>query len=280
MSIKRIGVALKEGCTINGADLAIANLISNGMDFDSTYAVRRFDMEYPRNMLHLPEVADLCIRLRNGNAAILSNGDFPLTYGGDHALAIGSIAANKDRDLGVLWIDAHGDSNTEETTITGRLHGMPLAALCGKCHKVLGDLVSPYFLDPTNIVLFGVRDMDFLEEQNIKDWGMHLITMDQIKKEGLVTCLDEALDALRGLKQVHVSFDLDSLNPEVAPGVNTPVVGGLDYGSAKIILKQALRQLAVVSMDVVEYNPIRDKAGLTLDIIMETDRLIQKEYGG
>ena len=277
MKIKRIGVALKEGCCIDGADLAIQALEKEGKLFDAVVAIREMNEPYPKNLLHLPQIVDITKRIKSEVRKVLDEGNFPLTFGGDHALAIGSIGASSSKDLAVLWVDAHGDCNTDETTITGRIHGMPLAILLGHGNQELLDIVQPNYLDPSNVILFGIRDLDEMEEKSIRDWGVTMYTMKDIQTIGLKQALQEVSQKI-GSKKLHLSFDLDSMNPAVIKAVNTPVADGFSIEEATEIISTIFTTCNVQSMDVVEYNPTRDD-GTTSSVIEKIDRLVQTKKG-
>jgi len=274
--IYRIGVELKEGCTINGADLAIGALIDAGLSFDEVLSVNESEEAYPLNALHLPQVIDMNQRLQTCNKNFKIKGGFPLTFGGDHALAIGSISAVLEDNTAVLWVDAHGDCNTDQTTITGRIHGMPLAVLQGDGHTELTKLVSNP-LSAERIVLFGVRCLDPKEEMYIKEKQIRIYTMDDIRKLGFKEALKEALTYLKPYS-VHLSFDLDSIDPKECKGVNTPVRHGFSKEEVYQLIEESFVNCNIESMDIVEYNPTYDE-GETVQIIKKIDRIVANHKG-
>jgi arginase len=215
---------------------------------------------------YIREIARVCQRLYQQVYASLSSGALPVVLGGDHSLAAGSAAASADfaaagkRDIGLLWIDAHGDMNTPETTVSGNVHGMPLAALLGPEPAELARIrqrVPQVRADRT--ALIGVRDLDQLERDRIHASGVHVFTIKDIDRHGIATVMKRAL-ALAGKDTmgIHVSFDVDVCDPAVAPGVGTPVRGGLDYREAHMVMEMIADSGRLMALDLVEVNPILD----------------------
>jgi len=193
-------------------------------------------------------------------------GRVPLVLGGDHSLALGSVAvAAHNRRLGVLWIDAHGDFNTAETTPSGNIHGMPLAALCGVGDPRLVNLLGQgRKVDPRHVAVVGARDLDPSEKKVLREAGVSVFTMQQIDRQGLVQVMTSALEVVRqDTDGVHVSFDLDVLDPISAPGVGTPVPGGVSYREAHLMMEMIAESSALTSLDLVEVNPILDRHNVT-----------------
>lgn len=196
----------------------------------------------------------------------LNNGHFPLVLGGDHSMALGSIAGissyckKNDLKLGVIWIDAHADMNTDETSPSGNIHGMPMAASLGLGHEKLTNIYgfSPK-LKPENSVLIGVRSIDIDERKNIKKLGPEVYTMSDVDKLGVHRIISRVLKKFKEtVDHIHVSFDLDSVDPKVAPGVGTPVPGGLSYREAHLIMESIAECGCMSSLEVTEVNPILD----------------------
>jgi arginase len=201
----------------------------------------------------------------------LGEGRMPLVLGGDHSLAIGSIAgstghfAKQGEQLGVIWFDAHGDANTPETTPSGNIHGMSLAVSLG-----LGDpdLVqiggrAPKVL-PRNVVLIGIRDLDSGERETLKKSGVTVYTMRDVDERGMRDVVDEAIRlASDGTAGVHLSFDLDVVDPEDAPGTGTPVWGGITYREAHLAMEMLNDRAEIVAIDLVEVNPVLDTQNMT-----------------
>ena len=270
--IVRIGVNLVEGCTISGGEKAIEHL-SQDLHFTHHLKVNQelMQAELP---LFLHAVKDLNARLKQQVQAVKTQGKFPLVFGGDHALAIGSIAGSMHADTAVLWIDAHGDCNTPESSNTQRIHGMPLATLLHQGHPDLVALVDQP-IKAKNILMVGVRDLDEQEEKQMVEWGVRFISMPEIRHHGLKWLYDEVMCFVQDKPNLHISFDCDSMNPKHYPGVNTAVEGGFEFKELHPLFEQlfALDQLS--SMDIVEYNPTRDD-GHTHQLIIEIDALLQQ----
>ena len=198
---------------------------------------------------------------------------FPLVLGGDHSLSLGSIrGAAKHRKLGLIWVDAHADFNTPETTPSGNIHGMPLAALCG-----LGDprLVrlweeKPPVLDPQRVAILGARDLDPGEKRNLREAGVMVQSMEQIDRVGMVAALEKAIERVsRDADGIYLSFDMDALDPRHAPGVGTSVPGGLTYREAHLACEVVAETGDLIGMDIVEVNPILDVQNQTAILAVE-----------
>jgi arginase len=191
-----------------------------------------------------------------------------VVLGGDHSIAAGTISGvTKKRKLGVIWIDAHGDINTPDTTPSGNVHGMPLAALLGHEPK---PLLSSTPLNPANVALVGLRDVDPGEKVHIAQWGVHGYTMRDVDERGMRSIMEEAIRiATKGTAGFHLSFDMDAIDPATAPGVGTPVPGGLSYREAHLIMEMAHDSGKLESLEVVEVNPVLDVSNRTADLAVE-----------
>lgn len=232
---------------------------------------------------YLPEIVRACTLLATKVEKIMQAGEFPLVLGGDHSVAMGTIAgissyAGKSRKTaGVLWVDAHGDLNTDATTPSGNIHGMPLAASLGlgaiELTSIGGDHAK---LDPKNVVLIATRELDEGERMLIKQHRITVYTMEEIDKYGMSVIISKALRKLKGVELLHVSFDLDAVDPSVAPGVGTPVKGGLNYREAHLIMETLNEQKAMTSLEIVEVNPILDSRNQSAEFAVE---LIQSALG-
>lgn len=202
---------------------------------------------------------------------VLNEDNFVITVGGDHSIAIGSDLASrkKNGNIGIIWIDAHLDYNTFETTITGNLHGLPLAAINGLCSD-LTEFTSD-FINPKNTVVVGYRAMEENREQeinNIRTSGGTIFTDEEIKKYGMDYVMDKAIEiACNGTCGIHISYDLDSINPEICPGVSVPEEGGLTLDEVEIAINKIKDNISKLkSFDLVEYNPDHDIDNKTLNI--------------
>lgn len=200
-------------------------------------------------------------------------GAVPITLGGDHSIALGSIsgAANALGTIGVIWIDAHGDFNTSDTTPSGNIHGMILAALAGLGDPRLVNAVGkgPH-IDPKRLVIIGARDLDTGERELLRSAGVHVRTMTDIDRRGIYDVTREALLlANDGANGLHVSFDMDVMNPSEAPGVGTPVPGGITYREAHLAMELIAESGRMTSLDLVEVNPILDNENRTAILATE-----------
>lgn len=207
-------------------------------------------------------------------AASMRAGHFPLTLGGDHSLSLGSVrGAARHKTVGVIWIDAHADFNTAATTPSGNIHGMPLAALAGYGDPrlvTLGDEHRRATVDPAHIAIVGVRQLDPGERDLLREAGVTVLGMEQIDRISLYQALARAIDvASRGTDGIYLSFDLDSLDPMHAPGVGTPVPGGLTYREAHLACEMVAETGRLMGMDLVEVNPILDERNRTAALAVE-----------
>lgn len=226
---------------------------------------------------YLLQIRNVCLRLAKRVEGVVQRKRFPVVLGGDHSIAIGTIAAMSKHcrsgggKLGVVWIDAHADMNTPETSRSGNVHGMPLAACVGMGPRELTHLLgeSP-ILDPSNVALVGIRDVDQLEKPHVRDSGVTAFTMRHIDERGLPAVMREAITAASGgTSGIHVSLDMDSVDPGLAPGVGTPVSGGLTYREAHLALETLCDTGLMVSMEIVEVNPVLDEANRTAALAVE-----------
>lgn len=222
---------------------------------------------------YLPFVIEAAERIRNAVISIFSDEQTPLILGGDHSLSIGTLAALAQtwKNPGVLWVDAHGDFNTPQTTPSGNIHGMALAVSTGRgAPQLLKIFRSERFIDPTKIALIGVRTLDPGERVLLKESGVNVFTMADIDRRGLQKILEEALSRISlETDALHVSFDMDALDPDVAPGVGTPVSGGLSYREAHLVMETVAESKLLRSLEVVEVNPILDEHNRTARLAVE-----------
>ena len=222
-------------------------------------------------LAYLPAVVNVCEAIYKRGQDAIAAGSLPIFIGGDHSIAVGTIGGiTHNEPAGVLWIDAHGDFNTPQSSPSGNLHGMPLAALMGLGAPELVNLGRPGpKLDAAQVVLIGLRDLDLQEKEMLKKSGTTVYTMREIDERGMAVVANEALDKLSHLSGVHVSLDMDSLDPSEAPGVGTPVPGGLTYREAHLLMEIIADCACVASIDVVEINPILDNRNHTAKIGVE-----------
>jgi arginase len=227
---------------------------------------------------YLKEIARTCSRTADAVIASLESGTTPLLLGGDHSFAAGSVSGvaefhrRQGNKIGLLWIDAHCDINTPETSPSGNVHGMPLAALMGLGPEPLAGLFgyAPK-IAPENAVLIGVRDIDPLERENLRRAGIKRVyTMRDIDERGMRAVMEEALRAAsRGTAGYHVSLDMDWIDPREAPGVGTPVRGGATYREAHLAMEILADHGRLLSFEIVEVNPVIDEHNRTADLAVE-----------
>jgi arginase len=220
---------------------------------------------------YIREIAKVCEKLYRTSLTALERGGLPLVLGGDHSLASGSVAATADfvrrenKPLGLIWVDAHGDINTPTSSTSGNVHGMPLASLLGPEPAELSRIggFSPK-VRPEHTVLIGIRNLDQREKEILRDSGAHVFTMKDIDRAGIASIVEQALAlAGAGTAGIHVSFDLDVCDPTIAPGVGTPVKGGLDYREAHMVMEMVADSGLLRALDLVEVNPILDDRNAT-----------------
>ena len=220
-------------------------------------------------------IAKVCQKLYQTALLSLAEGAMPLVLGGDHSLAAGSVAAAamwartvKDLPIGLLWVDAHGDMNTPATTLSGNVHGMPLAALLGSEPRELAAIggFAPK-VRPAETVLIGVRNLDEREKVAVRDSRVHVFTMKDIDRQGIASVMEQAVElAGNGTAGIHVSFDMDVCDPAIAPGVGTPVKGGLNYREAHMVMEIVADSGLLTSLDLVEVNPTLDVRNTTAEL--------------
>jgi arginase len=233
---------------------------------------------------YLPEIARAAGTLARKVERIMKLGHFPLVLGGDHSIAVGTVsgiaayAQRQDQRIGLLWIDAHGDINTPETSPSGNIHGMPLAALLGfGADKLTGVAGPARKVDPANVALVGIRSLDAGEKKQLKESGVQVHTMSDVDRHGVHRVMQKAIARVTdGTEYVHVSFDLDAVDPTVAPGVGTPVKGGLDFREAHLIMEVLADAGVMTSLEMVEVNPILDQGNASAAFAVE---LVQSAFG-
>lgn len=228
---------------------------------------------------YLEAVRDLNLRLAGVVSAALGAGKFPLVLGGDHSIAIGALAgaARSSRRPSVLWFDAHADFNTHESTPSGNIHGMPLAASVGRGHPSLLDVFKGApFIEEGLVSLVGVRELDGGERDALKASHVHVATMADLDRRGMDRVVEEALLMAKDSDHLHVSFDLDVMDPKEAPGVGTPHAGGITYREAHLALEMVAASGKMASMSIVEVNPILDLQNATGNLAAE---LVASAFG-
>ncbi|MBW2654156.1 MAG: arginase, partial [Deltaproteobacteria bacterium] len=220
---------------------------------------------------YLIEITQICEAIYKVGKAVVKKGRFPLFIGGDHSIAVGTVASvTNDDPIGLIWIDAHGDFNTPATSPSGNIHGMPLAALIGEGHDSLVNVGRPGAkIHPDNVVMIGQRDLDVNEKKRLKKTGITVFTMRDIDEQGISSVANKALMKFVHLKRIHLTVDMDALDPVEAPGVGTPVPGGISYREAHLLMEILADSGKIASMDMVEINPILDIANKTAKLAVE-----------
>lgn len=275
-NLKIIGACTDLGVDVDGADKGPSTLIHN-LNYNNSIIINKpycIKSHNPKDLKkNLDEVNYFNTELFNTIKDIIKEGFFPITLGGDHSMAIASALASRsiNGNIGIIWIDAHLDYNTFETTITGNLHGLPLAAINGIC-KPLTNFTNDY-INPKNTVVVGYRAKESnkdAELNNIKKMGVTVFDDDYIKENGIEYTIKKAFEiALNGTIGVHVSYDLDVIAEEFAPGVSVPELGGFDLDTAYKVKNFLIDNInKIKSFDLVEFNPTRDINNKTLNIAL------------
>ncbi len=286
MQIRVIGAPMDLGADRRGVDIGVSAIRYAGLNDrlrslgHSVHDIGNLVIPQPESqpignpkVKYLEPIVQVSEELANIVASTLRAQEFPLVLGGDHSIALGSIAgvASVYNNVGILWIDAHGDFNTHETTPSGNIHGMILAASAGLGHASLTHVCgwSPKIHTET-IVIVGARDIDVKERGLLHANGIHVFTMSDIDQHGISVIMQKAV-ALAGQNNngIHLSLDMDALDPKEAPGVGTPVRGGLSYREAHLAMELIADSGQLVAMDVVEVNPILDRENATALLAVE-----------
>jgi arginase len=292
--IRILGVPLDLGASRRGVDMgpsavrvaglearleALGHVVEDGGNVPVAIAEQK--KEGDPHAKYLKEITATCTKHAEMVFKTLEAGKFPLSLGGDHSMAAGTVSGvaeffrqqrrQQEQRIGLIWIDAHADINTPETSPSGNVHGMPLAAILGLGPPELSNIYnfSPK-VQPDNCVLVGVRDIDVREKENIRRTGIEVYTMRDIDERGMRTVIEEALRvAGRGTAGYHVSLDMDWIDPEDAPGVGTPVRGGASYREAHLAMEIIADHGRMVSFEIVEVNPVIDEHNRTADLAVE-----------
>lgn len=279
MRVSIIGVPADLGASRRGTDMGpsairyaklreqLADLGHDVVDLGNLHAPVAETRQAGDRLKYLPEIEAICNELADTVASTLRAGSLPLVLGGDHSISMGTVAgvARVRPAVGLIWMDAHGDFNTPETSPTGNIHGMPLAAITGRGESSLVDLGGA---GPTvaaaDVALVGLRDLDEIERGALRESGVHVFTMKEVDRLGIARVMEQAIAcSARDGRHVHVSFDVDVLDPRYAPGVGTPVPGGLTYREAHLALELLADAGVLGSLEFVEVNPILDQENET-----------------
>ncbi|MFX3630847.1 MAG: arginase [Ectobacillus sp.] len=279
-NISIIGVPMDLGQTRRGVDMGPSAMRYAGMverlvnigheveDLGDLFVERSKQIKQEDNpkLKNLGQVVEVCSELAHTVDSVLQRNRFPLVLGGDHSIAIGTLAGitKHKKNLGVIWYDAHGDLNTEEISPSGNIHGMSLAASLGYGHPLLTNLYGAYpKIKKENIVIIGARALDEGEKEFIYREGIKVFTMHEIDRMGMAAVMEETIRYLSHTDGVHLSLDLDGLDPHDAPGVGTPVIGGLTYRESHLAMEMLAESGIITSAEFVEVNPILDEKNKT-----------------
>ena len=288
--IRVIGVPLDLGQSRRGVDMGPSAVRVAGLEArleelghqvedggNVSVAIPEQKKEGAPNAKYLKEITATCTKEADFVLKTLEAGKVPLCLGGDHSMATGTVSGvaefyrRQNQRIGLIWIDAHTDINTPESSPSGNVHGMPLAAVMGLWPGELANIYdfSPK-VNPENCVLVGVRDIDAVEKENVRRAGIGVFTMRDIDERGMRTVMEEALRmAGRGTAGYHISLDMDWVDPEDAPGVGTPVRGGATYREAHLAMEIIADHGRMLSMEIVEVNPVIDEHNRTADLAVE-----------
>jgi arginase len=288
--IRIIGVPMDLGASRRGVDMGPSALRAAGLqarikqlghqveDIGNISVKQPEEMSYgEKRAKYIAEITDACKDLGATVLKSLEEGYLPLVLGGDHSIAAGSISGvaahfrKEKKSIGCIWLDAHSDMNTPETSPSGNVHGMPLSAIMGYGAAELDDLFGfKPKIEPQNVVLVGVRDLDAHEKKFIKKLGVKAFTMREIDERGMREVMSDALKyAMDDTDGIAVSLDMDFVDPSDAPGVGTPVRGGVTYREAHLAMEMIADSEAMVSMEIVEINPIIDEHNRTALLAVE-----------
>ncbi len=290
-AVHLIGVPLDLGGGRRGVDMGpsafriaglgdrLASLGVHVTDKGNVAVPIREALQAPRpDRKYIDDIARVCAELYTSSLASLEAGALPIVLGGDHSLGAGSVAAaaawaqrTRGLPIGLIWVDAHGDMNTPASSPSGNVHGMPLAALLGAEPKELATLGSVVpAVRPEHTVLIGIRNLDDREKEIVRASGVHVFTMKDIDRQGIAAVAEQSVAlASRGTAGIHVSFDMDVCDPAIAPGVGTPVKGGLDYREAHMTMEIVADSGLLTSLDLVEVNPTLDIRNTTAELGVE-----------
>ncbi len=230
-----------------------------------------------RQVLYLNEIAAVCRRIGKRITERMDHGWVPLTLGGDHSLAVGTVGGasrhfrERGQEMGMIWLDAHSDMNTPETSPSGNVHGMPLACCLGLGPAALARLIGdPPILNPKRVALVGVRQVDRQEKENLRRSGIHVFTMRDVDEQGMRQVMAQAIQiASSRTAGFHISLDMDFVDPSEAPGVGTPIRGGVSYREAHLAMEMIADSGHLRSLDIVEVNPILDTENRTATLAVE-----------
>jgi arginase len=289
-TVRIIGVPLDLGASRRGTDVGPSALRIAGlgaalrrMGYDvaleedipaPAMETRRSEDKHAR---YKPQILDVCTRLATRVKEVVDAGDFPLVLGGDHSIAMGTVAGTaahyheKEQPIGLIWFDAHGDMNVPKSSPSGNIHGMPLAHLLGKGDDDLKNILGFHpKVKPENVALIGIRAIDAGERKIIRDSGIHAFTMREIDEHGMAAVARRALEVVNdGTAGFHVSFDVDGCDPTVIPGSGTLVPGGVSFREAHLLMEYVADSSRLLSLEIVELNPFLDERNISAKRALE-----------
>lgn len=239
-------------------------------DVDVPVAETLGDQRHTGGMVYLEPIRQACLQTIE-TIQNMPPETFPIVLGGDHSIAMGSVTgASRHQRVGVIWVDAHADFNTPESSPSKNIHGMPLAHLCGLGDPKLIDLGWPGAkVKPEDVILIGIRSLDAGEVRFLREQGITVFTMKELDIQGIPHIAETVANKFKGFSRVHVSLDADVLDPEIAPGVGTPIPGGLTYREAHLLMELLSDANVITSLDLVEVNPILDISNRTARMMVE-----------
>lgn len=281
--ISIIGIPMDFGQLHRGLDMGPAAIRYSGLvsklrslghtvfDRGDVIVPVRDNREPEFNEKYLNEITQVCESVYDMGKKYVEEGHFPLFLGGDHSISVGSVSAvTYKEDAGLIWVDAHGDFNTPETSPSGNIHGMPLAALIGEGHESLVNVGRQGAkINPKHVAMIGLRDLDVQEKKRLKKSGINVFTMRDIDEQGISLVANKVLLKFVNMERIHITLDMDALDPIEAPGVGTPVIGGITYREAHLLMEILADSGKITSMDIVEINPILDQANKTAQLAVE-----------
>jgi arginase len=292
-TVEIIGVPSDLGANIRGANMGPAAMRIAGLkrkiEIQGYQVTDRGDLHVPirealseeiQQRRYLQPIQQICQELSQNVVDVLRHDHLPIIVGGDHSIAIGSVSGvsqfyrEKNQKIGLVWIDAHADVNTPKTSPSGNIHGMPLSALLGEGHPELTDMnFAGRKIAPENTALIGVRTIDDEEKRVLREAGINYYSMRDIDERGMFKVMQDAIKQVsNGTSGIHVSFDIDGIDPRHAPGVSTPVSGGLTFREAHLALEMLYETNLICALEFVELNPFTDvgarSANLTVDLVL------------
>lgn len=282
MNIAILGIPMDLGAGRRGVDMGASALRNAQLAFhlrelghqvsdlgDVSVAIpETLDKFEDHGLAFLEQVLTACTSAYNTLFA-LPQSTFPISLGGDHSISMGTVAgAAQGKRTGVIWVDAHADFNTPDSSPSGNIHGMPVAHLTGLGDPRLSGIAGGWHARPEDIVMIGLRSVDARERELVREAGITAYTMKDVDQKGMTRIYEETMERLSGVERLHVSYDADALDPSVCPGVGTPVPGGLTYREGHLLMELLCESGRVTSLDLVEVNPVLDIRNHTAEVMV------------